>query len=272
MQRARRLATAVVAASLAVGGLSACRSEPTVAAYLGGTETVSEQEVQEIWDDAHDTLTVQARDRAAAAEKAQRAEEEKRTAAGEKVQPAPTITAKPVEMPFSRADIVHALVARDLYGHVAGERQVRLPDAVPYDAVATDRKLPAGSDYVRVLTENLVLRELLVESYLPAATTPDDEDMREVYDAFASVGGVEPGSDFTAWRSAQSEQNLRTVAAVAAVRDRIEAAATDLDIKVNPRYHPFEVSVLWLQDETMKLDLIKTALGDDQSVPVADVS
>ncbi|GAA4923274.1 hypothetical protein GCM10025331_02650 [Actinoplanes utahensis] len=255
-----------------MGGLSACRSEPTVAAYLGDSETVSEREVQEIWDDAHDILTTQARDQAAAAEKAQRAEEEKRTGSGEKVRPAPTITAKPVQMPFSRADIVHALVARDLYDRVAAERQVRLPDTVPYDAVAADRKLPAGTDYVRVLTEGLLLRELLVESYMTSATTPEEGDMREVFDAFVSVGGVQPGQDFSAWKAEQSEQNLKVVAAVGQVRDRIQAAATDLGVKVNPRYHPFEVSVLWLQDETTKLDLIKTSLGDDQSVPVADVS
>ena len=57
MQRARRLASMVVVASLTVAGLSACRTEPSVAAYVGDSGRVTEKRVQQVWDDAQTALT-----------------------------------------------------------------------------------------------------------------------------------------------------------------------------------------------------------------------
>ncbi|MBG0563216.1 hypothetical protein [Actinoplanes aureus] len=270
MLRARRLASAVVVASLAVGGLSACRSEPTVAAYLGDTGRVSEERVQAIWDEAHDALTDRARDDAAAAEKAQRAEEEARRRSGQEVTPAPTITPKPVQMPFSRADIVHSLVTRELYGRVAEQRRVQLPAALPYEEAGAQQNLPAYSEYVHLYVENLVLYNLLMQA-VQVSAPPADEDMRKVYDQLAANGGVAPGQGFDAWKAAQSQQNQQAVAAAAEVRDDVQTVAADLRVKVNPRYQPFEVGVLQIQNETDTLNLLSTDFGDDQSVPVADV-
>ncbi|MDI6098409.1 hypothetical protein QLQ12_07310 [Actinoplanes sp. NEAU-A12] len=272
MLRARRLASTVVAASLAVGGLSACRSEPSVAAYLGAAGQVSEREVQEIWDEAHDALTTQARAEAAAAETAQRDKEEKARQAGEKVKPAPTITAKPVRMPFSRADIVHALVTHELYERVAEQRRVNLPADVPYAEAAAEAKLPTDSAYVRLSVENVYFYRSLMQSVGASAAAPADADVRRVYDKLAAAGGVAPGQDYTAWKAALSPQNQQAVAAAGLIRDAVQTAAADLRVKVNPRYHPFEVSVLGTQTETATLHLLTTDFGDDQSVPVADVS
>lgn len=272
MLRARRLASAVVAASLAVGGLSACRSEPSVAAYLGAAGQVTETEVQEIWDEAHDALTTQARAEAAAAEKAQRDKEEQRRLAGETVKPEPAITAKPVQMPFSRADVVHALVTRELYDRVAEQRRVELPAEVPYAEAAAEQKLPADSAYVHLYVENLLLYRLLMQSVSSPAPQPADADLRRVYEKLGAAGGVAPGQDFTAWKAELSPQNQQAVGAAARVRDDVQAVAAELKVKVNPRYHPFEVSVLGTQTETATLNLLTTDFDDDQSVPVADVS
>ncbi|MEV0896222.1 hypothetical protein [Actinoplanes sp. NPDC049802] len=268
---ARRVASAVVAASLAVGGLSACRTDSTVAAYLGDAGQVSEQEVQRIWDEAYDSLTTQARAAAAEAERQQRAKEEELRQAEQEVTPAPTITATPVQMPFSRGDIVHALVSRELYDRVAAQRSITLPADVPYEEEAAQRKLPAGLEYTKLYIDNLYLQTLLLQSFL-SSTPPAEEDMRLVYDSLGAAGGVEPGQDFTTWMSQQSEQNLQVVAAAAQVREQVESAADQLHVKVNPRYQPFRVSVLEIQGETDALQLLGTDLGDDQSMPVADVS
>ena len=246
MLRARRLVTAVVAASLAVGGLSACRSEPTVAAYLGAAGQVSEREVQEVWDEAFDALNAQARAEGA--------------------------TGKPVQMPFSRADVVHAMVTRELYGRVAAQRNVQLPADVPYAEAAAEQKLPADSGYVRLSVENVLLYRALMQSVGTAAQAPADEDLRRVYERLGTAGGVQPGQDYAAWKAALSPQNQQAVAAAGQVRDAVQKVAADLRVRVNPRYHPFEVSVLGTQTETATLDLLTTDFGDDQSVPVADVS
>jgi hypothetical protein len=250
MLRARRLASAVVAASLAVSGLSACRSEPSVAAYLGAAGQVSEREVQEIWDEAHDALTAQARAEASSA----------------------SVAAKPVQMPFSRADIVHAMVTHELYERVAQQRKVELPAEVPYAEAAAEAKLPADSAYVRLSVENVFYYRTLMQSLGTSAATAADADLRRVYDQLAGAGGVQPGQEFAAWKAALSPENQQAVAAAGQIRQAVQDVAADLRIKVNPRYHPFEVSVLGTQTESATLDLLTTDFGDDQSVPVADVS
>ena len=48
MQRVRRLASVAVVATLAVTGLSACRSAPDVAVYFGSTAQISVAEVERL--------------------------------------------------------------------------------------------------------------------------------------------------------------------------------------------------------------------------------
>ncbi|GGN27555.1 hypothetical protein FHR83_005230 [Actinoplanes campanulatus] len=271
MLRARRLASTVVAASLAVGGLSACDSEPSVAAYLGDAGQVSEQEVQRIWDDTHADLAAQAQAEADEATRQQRFKEEALRNAGQDVKTAPAVTPAPVQMPFSRGDIVNELVTRELYEQVAADRSVTLPAQVPYEEEAAQRKLPAGTEYSKLYIDNLYMQSLLIQSFL-SETPPADADMLQVYNSLGANGGVEPGQDFTTWLSLQSPQNRQVVAAAAQVREQVEGAADELNVEVNPRYQPFEVSVLEIQGESDPLQLLGTDLGVEQSVPVADVS
>ena len=70
--------------------------------------------------------------------------------------------------------------------------------------------------------------------------------------------------------AAAEDQQL--VAGVAKVRDQIQAVATDLGVTVNPRYEPFQVSVLRIDTETVKRDLLSTDFGDYEPLPVKDVS
>ena len=56
MQRARRLASVAVVATLAVSGLAACRSQPDVAVYFGDTSAITVAEVQRIYNDVKSRL------------------------------------------------------------------------------------------------------------------------------------------------------------------------------------------------------------------------
>jgi hypothetical protein len=270
MLHARRLASAVVVASLALAGLSACRSEPSVAAYMGSAGDITEQQVDKVWDEAYDTLTDQARAEAAEAEKAQRETEKKRADAGEEITPAPTVTAQRAQVPFTRTQVLQALVGHEIYGRLAAKHAVTLPADVPYAQFAAEKKLPADSTYAKLYIENYYLRQLLTQSLVSTAA-PADADMRFVYDQLAAAGGVQPGQDYAAWKAAQGEQNLQAVAAAARLRDEVRGVSDELHIRLNPRY-AFDLTVLGIEAETGALDLLTADFDDRWAVPVDDAS
>ncbi|MFC7531465.1 hypothetical protein [Actinoplanes sp. GCM10030250] len=272
MLRARRLASAVVAASLAVGGLSACRSEPNVAAYIGDGGQVSEQRVQEVWDEVRDGLTDSAEQAAAAAEAKQRDDEKKRRDSGLPVEPAPTITAPPVQMPVSRTDVVRALVSQRLYAEVAERHQVSLPAGLAYDQVAEQMKLPAGSEFVRLTAQVDAYRGAL-EQAIKVPAEPAEQDLRMIYDRLAANGGIEPGQDFAAWQATVNPSNKQAVALAGAVRSEVETVVKEWNVVVNPRYHPFELNLLSASTASGgAIPLLSAEVGDDERAPVVDAS
>ncbi|MFC4065476.1 hypothetical protein [Actinoplanes subglobosus] len=248
MLRARRLASAVVAASLAVGGLSACRSESSVAAYMGSAGDISVQEVDKIWDEAYDTLTDKAK---AAAAEAGNAE-----------------TAERAQVPFTRTEVLQALVGHEIYGRIAAKHGVTLPADVPYAQFAEEKKLPADSTYAKLYIDNYYLRGLLTQSLISTAA-PADEDMRFVYDQLAANGGVQPGQDYASWKAAQAEQNLQAVSAAARLREEVRATADELHVRLNPRY-AFDLTVLGVEAQAGAIDLLTADFDDRWAVPVAD--
>jgi hypothetical protein len=271
MSRARRLASAVVAASLAVGGLSACRTGSTTAVY--GDAPISEQKVQEIWDKERAVLTEQARVEAAAAEKAQREEEQKRRDKGEAVTPAPTVTAPPLKMPYSRVDLVHAMVTRDLYGRVAQQRGVTLPANLPIDEVAAQRKLPVGTEFAELTIENVALHQFMMEAALasPTATRPTEADVQRVYEELKAAGQTQPGADYAAFKQTLTEQQNALIAVAAGLRNDVQKVATELGVDVHPRYAPFQVTLLSSGVEGDANGLISTDFGDYEPLPVTDL-
>src|SRR6185436_8473030 len=121
MQRSRRLASMAVVACLAVAGLSACRSESSVAAYIGDTRT-TEKRVQAVWDDARAALGGDA-----------------------------------AVMPISRTDVVNVLVGADLMKRVAARHNAEVPPNLPFDEFATRLRLPAKAEYVQLYTQYYAL-------------------------------------------------------------------------------------------------------------------
>lgn len=244
MTRARRLASVAVAASLAVAGLTACRAEPSVAAYVGDDVRITETRVQKLWDEVQDAV-------------ADQAEESGQKAA----------------MPISRGDIVRTLVSGDVLAAVAKEKGVTVPAdaAANFTEYASQLRLPETVEYVRLYAESdLLLRALRTQAQ--NAPAPSDEDLKEVYDVLLANQGIDPGTPFEAFKTQLPEQNKALVQTSAAVRRDIEEAAGSLDITVNPRYQPLAISILEFQTANGDLRPLVTApLGetDDTSTVIA---
>lgn len=247
MQRARRFASIVVVASLAVGGLGACGFQPEVAARFGGGTVISEDRVQEIWDGSHETLL----DRA----------------------PAAGASAEPLRVPYTRGDLVRAIVSRDLYGRLAEQKNVTLPTALPYDEAGAQFGLPGTDRFVRLYTENAVLQNQLTKAVTNPAP-PTDEELRDVFDRISANGGVQPGTDAAAFGSMLSPEDRTALGAALAVRKDLLTLAGELDVEVSPRYQPFELGLLGVTNQStgQSYSVVAAALGEDLGVPVEDIS
>lgn len=247
MQRSRRLASIVVVASFVVAGLGACGFQPEVAARVAGGETIGEDRVQEIWDATQETLL----DR----------------------EPPAGVPAGPVRVPFSRGDLVRAIVSRDLYGRLAAEKGVTLPAQMPYDEVGERFGLPATDQFVRLYTENAVLQNQLSQAVTNPAQ-PTEAEIRDVFDRISANGGIQPGTDFTAFSSMLSAEDRAELSSALAVRRDILALVDEMDIEVSPRYQPFELDLLGVtnQQTGQSYSVVAAVVGEDLRVPVANVS
>jgi hypothetical protein len=245
MQRARRLASVAVVASLAVVGLSACRSEPSVAAYLGDSR-LTEARVQDVWDEAHDAVVKAAAGQAPAGK-----------------------SGAAVTMPITRADVVRTLVSADVLGKVAKAENVSLPADLTLDEYASSLHVPATTEFIRLYAEADTYVRLLRQGITnPAA--PSDADLQEVFNVLAANGQIQEGSTFEQFKTSLPDSNKQLVQTATAVRQEIAEVAKPLDIKVNPRYQPLGIPVLQFQTANGEVrPLVSVPLGDDESAPVS---
>ncbi len=248
MQRARRLASIAVVASLTVAGLTACRSEPSVAAYVGNTSRVTEKRVQEIWDNASAELAKAAADQ-------------------------PQASGAPVAMPITRAEIVRTLVSNDVLGEVAEREGVALPADVPLGDYATQIRLPQTADYVRLYAESDTLLRQLRTKVQASAPDAGDDDLREVFDVLVSSQEVPAATTFEQFKTQLPAENLALVKTAVAVRKEVAQVTDGMNITVNPRYAPLGIPVLEFQTQNGELrPLVIVPLGDtDNDSPVTDV-
>ncbi|WP_250001145.1 hypothetical protein [Actinoplanes sp. M2I2] len=255
MQHARRLASIAVVASLTVGGLSACRSEPSVAAYIGDKTRVTETRVQEVWDDA------------AAAVRSTAAEQPPASAA-------PGAPAAPTGMPITRTDIVRTLVSNDVLTQVARRESVTLPADLPLGDYATQLRLPQQAEYVRLYAESDALLRALRTKAQAGAGEPTEADLREVFDVLVSAQEVPAGTTFEQFQTQLPAENLALVKTAAAVRKEVVETTQAMKITVNPRYQPLGIPVLEFQTQNGALQpLVTVPLGETTgNNPVLDVS
>jgi hypothetical protein len=247
MQRARRLASVAVVASLAVAGLSACRSEPSVAAYVGGGK-VTESRVQEVWDEARKALND----------------------AGPQ---AGAESASPAALAITRSDVVRALVSVDVLTEVAKKENVTLPADLALADYASALRLPESAEYVRLYARSDSLIKALRQN-AQNAPAPTDADLREVFDVLVANEQIAPGSTFAEFKAALPAQNMQLVQSAAAVRKEINEVTGPLRIRVNPRYQPLGIPVLEFQTQAGELrPLVVAPLGaEGADSPVTDVA
>lgn len=241
MTRARRLSSVAVVASLAVVGLSACRSEPSVAAYVGDTR-IAESRVQDVWDEAHDAFAEQAKK-----------------------------AGQPVAMPITRADVVRTLVSVDVLDDVAKKASLTLPADLSLADYSNQLRLPETVEFVRLYaTADTTVK--LLRQRATNAPAPTDDDLREVYDTLLANQGIEPGTPFETFKSSLQAENRQLVQTSAAVRKDIEEVAGTMRIKVNPRYQPLSIPVLEFQTQNGELrPLVSAPLGATaEDSPVID--
>lgn len=238
MQRARRLASAAVVASLAVTGLSACRTEPSVAAYVGDAR-ITESQVQAVLD--------QARDAVAAAPPSSK-----------------------VSMKVTRDMVVSTLVINDVMSEVATRHGVTLPTDLQLSRYAEVLDLPETADFVRLFaTSRQYVPALLAET--KTGPVPNEAEQKQVYDALAAAGAVKPGTSVAQFWAGLNEQEKQTVQISTGVLREIGEVAAPMRVKLNPRYGPVTFSVLTVSLQSGEsVSLMNATLGSDDSAPVTD--
>jgi hypothetical protein len=234
MRRARRLVSAAVAASLAVTGLSACRSAPAMAAYVDDVQ-ITETRVQAVYDEVHNAIL----------------------AAGK----------QSGLVDVTRADVVAALVGAELLPPLAKQHDVSLPANAQDEGYATALRLPANTEYTRLYVEASLYADQLLQK-VTGGPAPTDADLREVYDAVVAAGGT-TGS-FEEFKKSLSAGGKQAVQAAVGVRDEIDAAAAKADLRINPRYQPANLPVWHYQAQNGPLILLMQApLRKDDRAPVS---
>jgi hypothetical protein len=235
MPRARRLASTVVVATLAVTGLAACNQAPDVAVYFGDKKAVTEDEVQRVYNDASTKLV---------------ADE-----TGNKV------------MKINRQAIVTyeaSVAALSALGKQRGFSAAQ----EPLDQVGTLVGLEPTAAFTKLYADFLGWRTNAVQN--AQATEASDADLHAIYNELLALGAVQGQYEqFVQGLTADQKQQL---AQAIAVRDELTAESKTLHIKVNPRYSAPVLPLLTAQGSTSTVTLVGVTLGSGaQSAPVEDL-
>jgi hypothetical protein len=224
MQRARRFASLAVAATLTVGGLSACNTAPDVAVYFGDRQAITIDQVQAVLTDARTRLQA-----------------EQDTALAGQAAAGGTGTATPVQVPFTGPDVVSALITHDVATALAQAKGLPLTADLPLAEAGQALGLPAQAQYTRIYVENrLLLNQLLTGA---ASTNPDEAEIRKVYDVFKATGQMDATLTYDKFRQSVSPEALQTLGKAVTVRNDAKAELDKLKVRVNPRYEAAQIDI-----------------------------
>jgi hypothetical protein len=255
MQRARRLASTAVVAFLAVAGLSACRAEPGVAAYLGGDKTITDQQVERIYDQAHDQLT----------EARGQIQQQDQTGASAAAVP-------PVELPFKQKDVLNALLTVDVLEQAVAAKGLPAATEPSIEQIAQGTNYSPNWEYTKLYTKTFQLRAALLPKVAPAELT--DEDLRPVYDRLLA-GGAGDATPYEQFKSQLSDENKQALQQSLGLRNELAKIVADGDLKVNPRYGDQQLVLLSATAGNAQVPLVQVpfAGSDRADAPfVTDVS
>jgi hypothetical protein len=251
MQRARRLASVAVVASLALGGLSACRTEPGVAAYLAAGNITTAQ-VKRVLDDTRDKLAAQKKAPDPAAQ-------------------AGASAPATANVPISGPDVVNTLISHQVLMRLAQRANAQLPNPLPLAQYAQRLGLPADATYVKLYTE--VQGLLFVLNQKVQGVAPTDADYREIYDHLVAQKAIEPGTDFAQFTAGIPANVKQSLGQSVAVRNMVREDVAQQHVKVNPRYEPAEIDVYTERtDSGQDLKLLVVPLSQADSAPVTNAA
>jgi hypothetical protein len=210
MHLARRLVTAAVVAALGIGGLTACRSQPGIAAYVGDQQ-ITEETVTAWVDGAV-------------------------PAAGQDQQepsPGPSVGADEPP-PVSRQEAVDLAVSLDLGKQIVAEKNIQVQDQVTAEQVAAELGVAPGSEYARMFAEWISVAQAILAT--EGAAAPTDEQIMTVYQQLVAAGAIEPNLPLADVKQAFGDGQF--VSSASALADQLAAKADTNNASINPRYLP----------------------------------
>ncbi len=255
MQRARRLASTAFVAVLAVSGLSACRAEPGVAAYLGDGKTITEARIAEIYDEARTELT----------KSREQVQQQGTTGASAAAVP-------PVQVPFKQKDVLNALLTVDVLERAAAAKSLQAATEPTVAQIAQASNFSAEWEYTKLYARTFQLRAALLPKVAPATLT--DADLRPVYDRLlaGSAGDATPYDQFKAQLSDANKQALQQSLGL---RNELAKIVADDDVKLNPRFGDQQLVLLSAQagnDDVPLVEVSFAGAGASEAPFVTDVS
>jgi hypothetical protein len=252
MQRARRLASVAVVAAVAVTGLSACRSQPDVAAYLAAGN-ISVARVQQVYNDA--------RDKQAAVV----------AAAAKSPSPAPTDPAAPSKLPVTPDIVLDTLVSHQVLTTLAQRHNVQIPGSLPLADYASLLGLPADSEYVKLYVEVDGLQFALNKAGQGGPLT--DSDLRDILARLKALKLADPAATMQQFTASLTDDNKKVLGTAIALRNEVRDEVNQQHLRLNPRYQTFEIPVFTQRSQAGAAQiLVAQPVGNKKaSVPVTDV-
>jgi hypothetical protein len=247
MQRARRLASTAVVAVLAVSGLSACRAEPDVAAYLGDGRTITEARVQGVYDEARDELT------------------KSREQVQQQASTGPSASAgsvPPVQVPFKQKDVLNALLTNEVLEQAAAAHGVQAAAEPTVEQIAQGSSYSPSWEYAKLYARTFQLRAALLPKVTPAPLT--DADLRPVYDRLVASGAGD-ATPYEQFKSQLSDTNKQALQQSIGLRNELAKIVADNGIKVNPRFGDQQLVLLSAQAGNTDVPLVELSLTGDGS-------
>ncbi len=213
MQRVRRLAALVLVAVLGAGVLAGCRSDPSVAAYVGDKQ-YSQRHIEAMVREVVDAVNQVSPDSRGS-----------------------------IDFAAVRQLVLSSVVVRDVAGRVAAERHVTVPKADP-EVAAQMLGLQAGSP-LTPLIEKTGFAELIAGTAVAlqalagtvAPVEPSEAEQREVYDNLSYDG------ELPAFDQVRQYLNREALGQELGLRGVLADGVQRFHVEVNPRYAPLAYQI-----------------------------
>ncbi|MBB5871613.1 hypothetical protein F4553_004992 [Allocatelliglobosispora scoriae] len=261
----RRLVSVVAISALALTGLSACRSTPGIAAYVGSekyTDTYVDNLINDFDAKLVAQIRVQAKTQTDQAVKAGQIKPEDAAAQVDKAvadQQATTLK----NFGDLRQTVIRMLVVRDAGNIYAKSHNITVPPADTATAAAQNN-LPADADLVKLFAEYSTTLNALATT--AKSTAPSEADQHEAYDNLQ----VQPGTVKPSFETLQGNFTQEAMGSAVGVRDLLVTALDEAKSSVSPRYtgaaQDLQIQLQQLQAQT-KIQVMLAPIGAVSNAP-----